>query len=57
MRETHNITLSRQIIENNIRILNRCPDRLLLAIAEALLIRERAPRIWLQDNTFARNVK
>ena len=33
MRETHNITLTRQIIENNINIIKRCPDRLRLAIA------------------------
>ena len=38
MREVHNITLTRQIIENN--IIKRCPDRLRLAIAEALLIKD-----------------
>ena len=53
MRETH-IALTRQIIENNISIMKRCADRLRLAIAEALLIKERAPSSNLQDNTFAR---
>ena len=47
MRETHNITLPRQIIENNISIIKRCADRLLLDIAEALLIKKRAPTINL----------
>ena len=47
MLETRNITLNRQIIENNISIIKRYPDRLRLAIAEALLTKERAPSINL----------
>ena len=39
MRESHNITLTRQIMENNINMIKRCPDRLRLAIAEALHLR------------------
>ena len=54
MREPHNITLTSQIIENYISIIKRCPDRLRLVIAEALLTKERAPTINLQDKSFAK---
>ena len=57
MREAHNITLTRQIMENNISIIKCCSDRLRLVIAEALLTKQRAPSINLQDNTFARTLK
>ena len=54
MREPHNITLTRQIIEYNISIIKLCPYRLRLASAEALLIKERPPTITPRDNTITR---
>jgi hypothetical protein len=56
-KEAHNETITRPILEECTSIVMRCPDPIRLAIAEALIIKQRTPAINLQTTGFVRTLR
>jgi hypothetical protein len=57
MKDEHNVTLTRQILVENTKILKQFHDPSRLAIYEALLVRENSHSINLQDTGCTRTLK
>jgi hypothetical protein len=55
--EAHNETITRTVLEECTSVVMRCPDANRLAIAEALIIKDRTPAINLQTTGFVRTLR
>ena len=57
MRDVHQVSLTRKVIEDNTQILASYTDPVKLAIAEAIFIKDIGPAINLQAASFTRTLK
>jgi hypothetical protein len=57
LREAHNEAITRTVLEECTSVVMRCPDANRLAIAEALIIKDRTPAINLQTTGFVRTLR